>query len=311
MADTIKKIPFLFLALSLVILCMGYLHALPLPVKAEVSENNVAVFVDGSLFTVYKFGDKKQKYPYFFPVNGPSSGLSITTESSEPYPHHHSLFFGCDKVNGGNYWQDSLAAGRIRSTALRVIEAEGTQVVFENECEWAKGRQDPVLRDTRRITVSAPDPTLRIIDFEITLMPLVEVTVEKTNHSLFAARMKPEISVEAGGTLINTYGDQKETGTFGKAAPWCDFYGINGKVTEGLAILQHPDNPLYPAPWFTRDYGFFSPTPMYWPPEDKALVFAEGESISLKYRVVVHEGNTGDANIAALFEAYSAEKTKH
>ncbi|MEN6337323.1 MAG: DUF6807 family protein, partial [Phycisphaerales bacterium] len=74
-------------------------------VQAKLEDNKVVVTVNNQLFTCYKF-DHSQKYPYFWPVNGPASGQSITTETSEPYPHHHSLFFGCDRVNGGNYWQE-------------------------------------------------------------------------------------------------------------------------------------------------------------------------------------------------------------
>ena len=35
-----------------------------------------------------------QKYPYFFPFTGPVSGLPLTAESSLPWPHHRSVFFG-------------------------------------------------------------------------------------------------------------------------------------------------------------------------------------------------------------------------
>ena len=31
------------------------------------------------------------------------------------YPHHTSLLFGCDLVNGGNYWQEGLERGRMIS----------------------------------------------------------------------------------------------------------------------------------------------------------------------------------------------------
>ena len=46
------------------------------------------------------------KYPYFGPLNGPASGLSLVTESGLPYPHHRGLWLGCDPLNGGNYWSD-------------------------------------------------------------------------------------------------------------------------------------------------------------------------------------------------------------
>ena len=67
--------------------------ASPQTVTAKLDKDQIAVTVDGKLFTCYKFA-ASQKYPYFWPVNGPASGKSVTTETSQPYPHHHSLFFG-------------------------------------------------------------------------------------------------------------------------------------------------------------------------------------------------------------------------
>ncbi|MDD2599917.1 MAG: PmoA family protein [Kiritimatiellae bacterium] len=50
----------------------------------------------------------------------------------------------------------------------------------------------------------------------------------------------------------------------GGAGARSDLVGRRGSgAFKGLAILQHPENPWYPSPWFTRDYGLLSPTPMY------------------------------------------------
>ena len=55
-----------------------------------------------------------------------------------------------------------------------------------------------------------------LIDFEISLEMLEEVTIEKTNHSLFSIRMDPDLSVKFGGTMVNAEGESGEKGTFGK-----------------------------------------------------------------------------------------------
>jgi hypothetical protein len=115
--------------------------------------------------------------------------------------------------------------------------------------------------------------------------------------------MVPELSVKSGGTLVNAQGQKSEKGTWGVPSPWCDYSGTRDGVTEGLAIFQHPGNRWYPTPWFTRDYGFFSPTPMYWLENDR-LDLPQGQPLTLQYRVVVHTGNTQGAQIASLFETY-------
>ena len=295
-----------FIAVFLIVIVRGVsgpvelLAAQPVGVRLEGSQ--LIVTAGGEVFTCYKFADS-QKYPYFWPVNGPASGKSITTESSQPYPHHHSLFFGCDRVNGGNYWQEGNERGQIVSQGPRIIEASGERVVFTDECFWQQPGAEPVIRDLRRVVISAPSKDIRFIDFEISLEPLVDICILKTNHSLFSARLVPELSVNSGGVLINAEGKTGEKGTWGAASPWCDYTGTRNGVTEGIAILQHPGNRWFPAKWFTRDYGFFSPTPMFWS-EGGRTELPKGRMLTLHYRVVIHAGDVKAAGIKQIFEQY-------
>jgi hypothetical protein len=291
------------IAVFLIFTCgCSLLPAASQKVAARLEKDQIVVTVDGKLFTCYKFADS-QKYPYFWPVNGPLTGKSITTETSEPYPHHHSLFFGCDRINGANYWQDVNERGQILSQGPKITEAAGQRIVLTDTCLWKQLGREPVIEDTRQITICAPSEKLRIIDFKITITPLVDIEILKTNHSLFSARVVPELSVQSGGTLINAEGNTSEKGTFGAASPWCDYSGTRDGAVEGIAILQNPANCWYPSKWFTRDYGFFSPTPMNWLEGDK-LNLAKGEKLTLKYRVIVHAGDAKTADITKLFDQY-------
>ena len=274
----------------------------PQEVTAKLEKNHIAVTVGGKLFTCYKF-EASQKYPYFWPVNGPASGSSVTTETSEPYPHHHSLFFGCDRVNGGNYWQESNERGQIVSQGPKLIKASGDRVIFTDKCFWQQPRRKPIILDRRKVVITAPNEEARFIDFEISLEPLTDVLILKSNHALFSARLVGELSVKSGGTLINAEGKTGEKETWGVASPWCDYSGTRDGITEGIAILQHPRNRWFPAKWFTRDYGFFSPTPMNWL-KDNRLDLPKGKTLTLRYRVVVHTGNARPANIKGIFKRY-------
>jgi hypothetical protein len=299
-------------------------------VSAEKLEDEVVVRVGDAVFTRYKISDA-QKYPYFYPVNGPRSGKSVTTESSEPYPHHHSLFFGCDRVNGGNYWQEGLERGRIDSREVKVLEPKGGRVVIEDRCVWVRPGAPDVFEDVRRWTISAPSPDLRLIDAEIALKALVDVTIERTNHSLFSIRVVEELSPKGGGNLVDSEGRSGEKETFGKKAKWCGFHGVRGDgsrkgaggsegskaensgprkedaregIVEGIAILDHPKNPWSPSPWFTRDYGFTSPTPMQWL-EGGRLRIEKGRSLRLRYRIAVHAGTPAEAGLDALWDGWA------
>jgi hypothetical protein len=274
-------------------------------VTAEKVGDKIEFRVNGNLFTSYILSDY-EKYPFFFPVNGPSNA-SVTSMRNANYPHHSSLFFGCDRVNGGNYWQEGLKDGQIISLRADILETGGSKAVIENECIWRRPGADAPIKDKRLITVSVPAEGKYQLDFDVTMEMLMDVTIEKTNHSLFSGRMDPDLAVINGGTMINAEGETTEKGTFGKRSAWIDFYGSRQGKTEGMAIIQHPSNKWFPAPWFTRDYGFFSPTPMYWPADDKATVLKKGDVIKLRYRVIVHTGNHTEAGIAEEFAKYSKE----
>lgn len=254
--------------------------------KAMQEPNRIRVFVGDALFTEYLFGPET-KLPHFYPVNGPATGRSVTGTRLDPYPHHTSVFFGCDLVNGGNYWQEAPERGRIASRAVRLVQAEGESVVFEQDSVWERPGAESPFSDHRRVTLSAPGADRRHLDFEITLTALTDVRILKNNHSLFSVRMAPDLSVTGGGTLVNAAGESGEKATFGRTSTWMDARGRRGGVTEGVAVLPHPQNRWSPPTWFTRDYGFFSPTPMFWL-EGGELRLAKGEVVKLRYRVVVH-----------------------
>lgn len=276
-------------------------------ITASKVGSKINVTIDGKFFTSYIFSED-EKYPFFYPVNGPLSGGSVTSMRNAEYPHHSSLFFGCDLINGGNYWQEGLERGRIISVNAQIEKQGGDSAVITDECIWSRpGALSPV-RDIRKFIITSPSVTVSRIDVEITMEMLMDVYIKKTNHSLFSARMAVDLSVNNGGTMINAEGAQSEKNTFGKASPWIDYYGKRGEVIEGLAIMQHPSNPWYPSPWFTRDYGFMSPTPMYWPPDGEETFMKEGTKLVLRYRVLVHAGNHLDSKIAEEFEKYKSEK---
>lgn len=292
------------------LLIAGLMIVIPLSaakITAVKVGSKINVTINNSFFTSYIFSSD-EKYPFFYPVNGPVSGGSVTSMRNGEYPHHSSLFFGCDQVNGGNYWQDVLDRGRIISVNAQIVKQGGDTVIISDECIWSRpGALSPIL-DTRKIIITAPSESVYQIDVDIKMVMLLDVHIQKTNHSLFSARMAADLSVKNGGTMINAEGAKSEKDTFGKNSPWIDYFGKRGEAIEGLAIFQHPSNPWYPSPWFTRDYGFMSPTPMYWPTNGTETFMPKGSVLNLRYRVLVHSGDNIQAKIAEAFEEYKKEK---
>ncbi|GHT23592.1 hypothetical protein FACS189419_07760 [Planctomycetales bacterium] len=255
------------------------------------------------------------KYPYFNPLAGPVSGLSLTSDSARPWPHHRALFFGCDRVNGGNYWQESLSRGQIISQGPQfnkesLTPKSGTII---DKCLWKKGTEDPIIEDERKFTLRLLDDKRYIIDAEINLTALTDITIQNTNHGLFGIRCAPELAPAGGGNMLSSEGSTSQAETLGKPAKWIAFFGkrpISGvDITEGIAVFcpsKEPHPTFKNCPWFTRDYGNISPTPMNFLNEMKMNPFnlPKGEELKLRYRVVAFTGTPQDAGLNDLWEEW-------
>ncbi len=260
------------------------------------------------LVTCYR-AHRSQKYPYLYPVSGPATGLSLTAETALPWPHHRSLFFGCDRVNGGNYWQEDYSTGQIFSVGPKLGNRTRNSVEILDQTEWQKPGQPPVMQDRRQITVTIASERLHCIDWQIEWEALVDVRIQKTNHSLFALRSALDVAPTGGGRLLDADGRSGEKATFGQPSAWCSFYGarerLQARVVEGIAIFDHPTNLWAPRPWFTRDYGFISPTPLNF--IEKPWELPAGKSVTLRYRVVLYAGDPEEARLTTLYKDWVAK----
>ncbi len=282
-------------------------------VNASMEADRISVKVNGEDFTSYLFS-QEHKYPFYYPVNGPLSGRSVTTWDQEPYPHHSSLYVSLDwviseNVARGNYWQPrhELETGQVFSRNPQILSNDGKSVVFTDHLEWivpATGNHH--FNETRTVKIWAPSSTVRVMDFNLEFDVLKDLSVRPTGHSFFSARMRPEIAVGCmnhgpelaplgTGTIVDSDGNRDEAGIREKAGDWAAFYGDNDGVTKGLAIIQHPENSYYPGLWVTRDYGFFSPSSFCF--NEEPVEMSAGQKLSFRYRVVVFSGNHKEADI--------------
>jgi hypothetical protein len=251
-----------------------------------------------------------QKYPYFFPLMGPASGLSLTAETALPWPHHRSLYFSVDHLNRANFWQEGLERGQIKSTGPVFAETTKRSAVIRDTCEWAVPGEPVMMTDERRFSIEVDLPRQWTIDVDIEWKAVVDAQVTRTNHALFSLRCATDIAPWGGGTLLSSEGVEGEEATFGKPARWMAFYGkrrpTNDGPMEGIALFEHPENPWNPCPWFTRDYGMISPMPFQWITEPWEL--AAGRSVRLRYKVVAFAGDPREAELERQYQSWIAAR---
>ena len=249
------------------------------------------------------------KYPYFGPLIGPASGISLTTESSLPYPHQRGVWIGCEPLNGGDYWSDNaLDEGQILSVGPSLGATGNAYATIDDRCEWIRRNAPSPLEDRRRIIVRVPSEQMYVIDLDIELTAREDLRIESAKHSFFALRAAADVSPIGGGVLMNSNGDVGADATFGKPAAWCGYHGPRrpSKQVEGIAIFNHPENFGGNCPWFTRSYGHLSPSPFNF--LSKPWSLAKGTQLNLKYCIVLHSGTPQEATLDEVHQEWVSGK---
>ncbi|MDO4551500.1 MAG: PmoA family protein [Planctomycetia bacterium] len=271
----------------------------------DFADKTLWIRKDNMVLAAYR-NNPNQIYPYIYPLAGPRSMVSVTTESAQPWPHHRSVFLGLDHVNGGNYWQADRKSGQILSQGVKVLEATPTKVSFRDTAIWKKEGQDPIINDSRVYTFDLRSNDYYVLDIKYQMTPIVDITVTKTNHGFFGVRVSPELAPDGGGFLVNSNGQSGQKETEGKIAKWCVLYGkrfFNPSIIEGVAVFCPPKKPFENCPWFTRSYGNVSPMPFNYAPGP--WKFPAGQPLEAFYRLVVFAGLPEDVDLNGLWnEAY-------
>lgn len=239
-------------------------------------------------------------------------GDTFTEEFPEDHPHHRGIFWAWhqiyinDKRIGDGWMMDNISMDVISATTtLDTDQAQlNTHVLWKSS---AFQNRNPFVEEHTSIIVHSQQPDVRKIDFEISLKALVPgVQIGGSDdikgYGGFCARIKlPKnlIFTSAKGQAIPIEGQVI-------AGAWMDFswYDSTRQADGGLAILCHPTTPNYPAPWILRQTG--SMQNIVFPGAERIEISMEKPRV-LRYRLIVHNGSTIKADIAALQSEYEKE----
>ncbi len=251
--------------------------------------------------------------PYVSTLVGPS-GRNMLECAPPDHAHHLGLWWGHGDVNGVDFYleleREDMDHGRIEHVAFDEIVDDDPWFGFDEALEW----RDPdgvALIDERRILLAHyADEHWYTVDLDSTYVARTDLTFGDTKESVMPGlRVAEVLTTNGGGTMSSSEGGTGEQECFGKEAGWIDRYGKRRGVwhkayTEGIAVFAHPSNP-HPATWFARDYGPLSPFPGHHFLGGGAL--AAGESMRLRHRIFVHEGDSAEADVAGQHARYVEE----
>lgn len=295
-------------------------------VRFVKSPEAVEITIDGQPFSTLFYRSVETK-PYFHPLRS-ASGKILTRAfpmadvagEARDHEHHRGLWFSHGDVNGWDFWanepkQKGVGKGRGVIAFQKLIEAkDGKAGRLRAEFVWKDGEGKELLREDKAVVISG-DKEIRTLDFDITLTALAPATFGDTKEGTFAIRLARSLEEKGQtGTMQNAQGATKEKNVWGKRSPWVDYSGQVDGEAVGIAIFDHPGNPRHPIYWHSRAYGLFAAN-MFGvhdfendKSKDGKFELKAGEKLRVRYRVVIHSGDTEKAEIGKRFAAYAAQK---
>ena len=284
--------------------------------------DRVRVTIAGKLFTEYHY--RQCENPFLYPVIGPY-GIGMTRNypskrvpgESQDHPHHTSVWFGHDGLNGVDFWRSTAPRhGRVVQRGIGRTQSGNDRGVLETVNQWIGPDGDVICSDQRRLTFLML-PEGRAIDWDITLRATAgDLTIADTEEGTMGIRTHPNLRLENGagvttanGQALNSQGVRGKA-VWGQRAAWIDYWGNVGDKTVGIALFDHASNPRHPTWWHARPYGLFTANPFGIadfegkPRGTGEMTIPTGKSISLHYRILFHAHDPERAGIKAAYERY-------
>jgi hypothetical protein len=266
----------------------------------------VEISLSGSPFMTFHHGAGYPK-PVINPVLTPGGTnmlrepMAVYAEGEHPWQRGITLMQGA--INGIDCWNEKKGEGfgRTEQDGI-VVSHRPLSLTLATENSWYAG-DVPLMTDSRTYRLFDTPRDQAILDIQLTLKASYgPVTIGATKEGGFLCiRVTPTMNANEGGNMRNVYGATDENGCWSKPAHWVDYSGPVGNEMAGFAIFDHPQNFRYPTTWHVRDYGLFAPNCWMFNPDH---LLAQGDSMTFRWRVIVHVGDTEQAAISSQFLDY-------
>jgi hypothetical protein len=290
-------------------------------VEITQGSDHISIQIDNTPFSDFYIGAAYPK-PYLWPLRT-SSGLVVTRNfpmkivpgESHDHPHHRGLFIGYGEINGINFWEneDSYKTenrGRIVIRKIETLKSGKKAGTIKTLFEWHDPGGADMMDENRTMTFYS-EADRRTIDFDIIFTAKIDLHWADTKEGFFAIRLADSMSEQHGGKMVNSEGASGEKEVWGKQAKWVDYSGEVDGQPAGVAILAHPEDPRFPPRWHSRAYGLFAVNPWGLKQfiDDKnarggGLLMGAGQSMRIRYRVIIHSSNISPLNLPDLYDEY-------
>lgn len=277
-------------------------HGAEPPVTVHLDDRKVQVHMGDVDVLTYVFRDDKVPHPYWAPVKT-ISGIQVSrnhppVSGADPDDHpgmHTGIWMSFGDLNGHDYW---------RMKARTVHQKFNINPkVRENVASWEVVNHYLPTADVPAECEEIARHEIRRhrLGYELSLesrfRPLKDELVFGDQEEMgLGIRLQTPLAVDRkqGGRILDSEGRRNGAGVWGKTSAWCDYSGPLQDRWVGMTIFSDPSN--FRASWnHARDYGLLVVNPFgrraFTGGEPSQVRVAPGESLTLRYRILVHESD--------------------
>ncbi len=296
------------------------------------AQKKVDILYDGKLFTSYIYPSDLEK-PVLYPIYTAKGTVITRGFPRDPrpnervdHPHHVGSWLNFGDVNGLDFWNNSYAVpadkkpgyGSIRHRNVVNTENGPDKGVLTIAADWIDYTGKILLKEETKFVFSGKGDW-RTIERTTKLTAQQDtVTFTDNKEGFIAIRMdrafeepsdKPEIFLDTNGnpTEVKAMNNEGVNGVYrnseglekgavwGKPTKWVVLSAEKAGEKISVAILDHKNNPGYPAHSHARGYGLFSTNNLGSHVFDNnapvlVLKLKPGESTTFNHMIIVKTG---------------------
>ena len=287
--------------------------------QVNEQEERVDIFYGDELFTSLQYAEHFKK-PILYPLKT-ARGTVVTREFLNPqlgerrgHPHQVGVWLTYGNVNGRDFWNVSNAHpppdryhqfGAIHHKELKSVTSDGKKVELQLTADWITLDGVKLLEESTTYVFSGSDNQRHFDRITTLTASEKDISLKDDKEGMFGMRVTHELShPDQGEGATGIYlSSEGLTGhdVWGKRAKWVSLNGNVDGENISIVILDHPQNPGYPAYWHARGYGLFAANPLGQESlsDGKDVLdyqLRAGESVTFRYRVILYSDQelTGD-----------------
>lgn len=330
---------------------MGFVACGGTPKGIEVipdeAQKKIDILYNGKLFTSYIYPADLEK-PVLYPIHTAKGTVVTRGFPRDPrpnervdHPHHVGSWLNFGDVNGLDFWNNSYAIpaerkdryGSVRHRNVVGTTSGTTEGTLTVATDWVDNAEKVLLKEETKFVFSG-EGDWRIIERITKLTAQDTVTFTDNKEGLIAIRMdrafeepsdRPELFLDANGnpTEVKAMNNDGVNGVYrnsegiekgdvwSKPTRWVNLSADKDGEKISVAILDHKNNPGYPAHSHARGYGLFATNNMGSQAFDKEaslfqLKLNPGESTTFKHMIIVKTGGFAtDQELNQLFDKFN------